>query len=258
MEQIYELLKKYHLDCFWNDIHDNVFIERNSGRLSTMAFENLNLYLACYYILNLEYFYNSDKPTYNLIHYNNDSFYLKSTENCSIEIKTDDFRNCLCTFMETYSEGTFSNFNFLYYYEGRTHYCNNTKCFRKHLNINLDNLSVYLNTLQESKLKNKIKKVQSIKQDVKNKIKKKFVIGKKYSLRILNRHNNFDAVYKTFILKKFAYKIKDREFPILIMKQIDGPLNGSFSLNKKDCLLYHLKYEDGLQVFSMDLPFKEI
>ena len=45
---------------------------------------------------------------------------------------------------------------------------------------------------------------------------------------------------------------KDELLNILILKQVEGPKGTIFTLNRNDCKRYHIKYEPGLQVFSME------
>jgi hypothetical protein len=68
---------------------------------------------------------------------------------------------------------------------------------------------------------------------------------------------NNKKLRREFVVKKTIYSIKDREVNIVIMKQISGPESTTkFTLSKEDCLKFHLKYEDGLQVCSMELDWK--
>ena len=50
---------------------------------------------------------------------------------------------------------------------------------------------------------------------------------------------------------KFVYSMNDTETNILILKQIYGPKGTMYTLNRHDCKKLHIKYEPGLQVFSM-------
>lgn len=82
---------------------------------------------------------------------------------------------------------------------------------------------------------------------------KKFKIGEHYLIHPMNNKK----VRREFVVKKTIYSIKDREVNIVIMKQISGPESTTkFTLSKEDCLKFHLKYEDGLQVCSMELDWK--
>ena len=82
---------------------------------------------------------------------------------------------------------------------------------------------------------------------------KKFKIGEHYLIHPMNNKK----LRREFVVKKTIYSIKDREVNIVIMKQISGPESTTkFTLSKEDCLKFHLKYEDGLQVYSMELDWK--
>ena len=83
-----------------------------------------------------------------------------------------------------------------------------------------------------------------LKNEAKAQVKKKFIIGRTYYLK--GRGN----VKKEYILKKYIYTINESIVNIVIMKQISGPKASIYTLNPYDCKRYHIKYEDGLQVFS--------
>lgn len=84
---------------------------------------------------------------------------------------------------------------------------------------------------------------------------KKFKIGEHYFIHPMNNKK----LRREFVVKKTIYSIKDREVNIVIMKQISGPESTTkFTLSKEDCLKFHLKYEDGLQVCSMELDWKPL
>lgn len=97
--------------------------------------------------------------------------------------------------------------------------------------------------------------VELSKQDAKNAAKaqvgKKFVVGKVYMLRQKSVCGSKEIV-KKYVLKKFIYTSKSEFLNVLILKQIDGPIGTIFTLNRNDCKRYHIKYEPGLQVFSME------
>ena len=82
---------------------------------------------------------------------------------------------------------------------------------------------------------------------------KKFKIGEHYLIHPMNNKK----LRREFVVKKTIYSIKDKEVNIVIMKQISGPESTTkFTLSKEDCLKFHLKYEEGLQVCSMELDWK--
>ena len=97
--------------------------------------------------------------------------------------------------------------------------------------------------------------VEVTKHDAKNNakalVKKKFVVGKKYMLRQKSVCGSREII-KKYVCKKFIYTVKDELLNILILKQVEGPKGTIFTLNRNDCKRYHIKYEPGLQVFSME------
>ena len=89
------------------------------------------------------------------------------------------------------------------------------------------------------------------KNNAKALVKKKFVVGKKYMLRQKSVCGSREII-KKYVCKKFIYTVKDELLNILILKQVEGPKGTIFTLNRNDCKRYHIKYEPGLQVFSME------
>ena len=61
---------------------------------------------------------------------------------------------------------------------------------------------------------------------------------------------------KEFEVKKIIWSVKNQPVNVLILKQLSG-INTNMSLNKNDCKKYHIKYEPGLQVYSMSLNFNK-
>ena len=92
---------------------------------------------------------------------------------------------------------------------------------------------------------------QKAKNNAKALVKKKFVVGKKYMLRQKSVCGSREII-KKYVCKKFIYTVKDELLNILILKQVEGPKGTIFTLNRTDCKRYHIKYEPGLQVFSME------
>ena len=93
-----------------------------------------------------------------------------------------------------------------------------------------------------------------LKRQEKKKINKKFVVNHTYHLRTkLNNENR-----KIFVLKKFIYTINDLPVNILILKQLSGEKNKIFTLSREECKILHIKYEDGLQVWPMDLNWIDL
>lgn len=94
------------------------------------------------------------------------------------------------------------------------------------------------------------------KRKTKSEINKKFVIGKEYSLRFRpNKSSKY--IVKSYICKKFIYTMRDTVLNAIIVKQVSGPSEMIFTLNKDDCKRLHIKYEDGLQILSMKLDWIE-
>lgn len=93
-----------------------------------------------------------------------------------------------------------------------------------------------------------IKSKQEAKHNAKKLIGKKFKLGALYNLR-----SKASKVVRTYQLKKIIWAVNDNPINVVIMKQIAGPSSIVFTLNKCDCKQFHIKYEEGLQVFSMTL-----
>lgn len=101
---------------------------------------------------------------------------------------------------------------------------------------------------------NNKKFVDTVRRRNKREIGKKFIVGKKYFLKVRSITNNH--LYKIYELKKFIYSINNRTVNVVVMKRIndtDDETNTTFTLNRTDCAKYHIKYEKGLQVFPMEL-----
>lgn len=113
-----------------------------------------------------------------------------------------------------------------------------------------DDLILQLPEDEETQVSEKIK----LKRQEKKKINKKFVVNHTYHLRTkLNNENR-----KIFVLKKFIYTINDLPVNILILKQLSGEKNKIFTLSREECKILHIKYEDGLQVWPMDLNWIDL
>lgn len=67
------------------------------------------------------------------------------------------------------------------------------------------------------------------------------------------------SVVKTYICVGIVKTILNNPINVVIMKQILGDRSSMiFCLNKMDCKRLHIKYEPGLQVFSIDnITFKK-
>lgn len=113
-----------------------------------------------------------------------------------------------------------------------------------------DDLILQLPEDEEKQVSEKTK----LKRQEKKKINKKFVVNHTYHLRTkLNNENR-----KIFVLKKFIYTINDLPVDILILKQLSGEKNKIFTLSREECKILHIKYEDGLQVWPMDLNWIDL
>ena len=113
-----------------------------------------------------------------------------------------------------------------------------------------DDLILQLPEDEEKQVSEKTK----LKRQEKKKINKKFVVNHIYHLRTkLNNENR-----KIFVLKKFIYTINDLPVNILILKQLSGEKNKIFTLSREECKILHIKYEDGLQVWPMDLNWIDL
>ena len=64
-------------------------------------------------------------------------------------------------------------------------------------------------------------------------------------------------IIKKFIVKKIIWSICSNPVNVIVVKQIEGPVN-NMSLTKADCKKYHIKYEENLQVYSMLTNFIKI
>ncbi len=95
-----------------------------------------------------------------------------------------------------------------------------------------------------------IKTKRDYKNEAKAKVKRKFKIGDLISLKIKSKGGSKEVI-KGFKVVKFVYSMNDTETNALILKQIYGPKGTMYTLNRHDCKKLHIKYEPGLQVFSM-------
>lgn len=107
-----------------------------------------------------------------------------------------------------------------------------------------DNNSTTVNSTY--KLKN------NAKNKAKRSIDKRFKIGGRYFLHLKSRDGS-RYVVKEYICKKFIYSLNDNIMNIVIMQQVAGEINKKFTLNKNECKQFHIKYEPGLEVYSMDM-----
>lgn len=94
---------------------------------------------------------------------------------------------------------------------------------------------------------------KAAKDRAKSKVTERYKIGDILTLRGKIRDGS-SRIVKKFEVKKVIWSIRGKEMNILILKQLSGP-NNNRTLGKDDCLKYHIKYEPGLQVYSMLLGF---
>ena len=103
---------------------------------------------------------------------------------------------------------------------------------------------------------NMIKNKKISKNAAKNAINVKYKIGDIVVLKGKIRDGSKRLV-KKFEVKKVIWSIKSKPMNILILKQLEG-INNNRTLDKNDCKKYHIKYEEGLQAYSMMLNFSKI
>ena len=101
-----------------------------------------------------------------------------------------------------------------------------------------------------------LRKKKRSKNEAKASVKTRYKIGDHVILRGKIKDGS-ERVVKKFEVKKVIWSIHSNPVNILILKQLEGP-NNNRSLDKNDCKKYHIKYEEGLQVYSMMLNFSKI
>ena len=90
------------------------------------------------------------------------------------------------------------------------------------------------------------------KNKAKRSINKRFKVGGRYFLHLKSRDGS-RYILKEYICKKFIYSLNDNIMNIVIMQQVAGEVDKKFTLNKNECKQFHIKYEPGLEVYSMDM-----
>lgn len=127
---------------------------------------------------------------------------------------------------------------------------------------NVGNMSVTLsNPVNSATLSNPLNKMNKtkmneVKHAVKSESKVKFTIGKEYKLR---RKSLYSMVEKRYICKGIVWKIKNEPVGIVVMKCTEHqPDEYIFTLGRHDCKRLHIKFEPGLQVFSIKERFIEV
>lgn len=90
------------------------------------------------------------------------------------------------------------------------------------------------------------------KNKAKRSINKRFKVGGRYFLQLKSRDGS-RYIVKEYICKKFIYSLNDNIMNIVIMQQVAGEVDKKFTLNKNECKQFHIKFEPGLEVYSMDM-----
>lgn len=91
-----------------------------------------------------------------------------------------------------------------------------------------------------------------LKKETKEQVKTKFVRGNIYKLRIKGITGTESQTTK-YQCRQIIHTIKNEAVNIVIMKALDKhpiPNHQIYCLNRYDCKKYHIKYEEGLEVFS--------
>ena len=119
------------------------------------------------------------------------------------------------------------------------------KMFQGCQSVNIeDNNSTTVNS--SYKLKN------IAKNKAKRSINKRFKVGGRYFLHLKSRDGS-RYILKEYVCKKYIYSLNDNIMNIVIMQQVAGEVDKKFTLNKNECKQFHIKYEPGLEVYSMDM-----
>lgn len=87
------------------------------------------------------------------------------------------------------------------------------------------------------------------KQQAKSMVKTKFIVGKWYY---------FKSKQYPYELKKFVYTVNRQIVNKVIVKPLFDNTEFNETLNSIDCKKYHIKYEPGLVVLSMNLNWRQI
>lgn len=90
------------------------------------------------------------------------------------------------------------------------------------------------------------------KNKAKRSINKRFKVGGRYFLHLKSRDGS-RYILKEYVCKKFIYSLNDNIMNIVIMQQVAGEVDKKFTLNKNECKQFHMKFEPGLEVYSMDM-----
>lgn len=121
-------------------------------------------------------------------------------------------------------------------------------------NILLDTLPKEVRTAIDRAMEIRKKKIS--KNEAKSSVKVRYKVGDHLILRGKIKDGS-ERLVKKFEVKKVIWSIHSNPVNILVLKQYEGP-NNNRSLDRNDCKKYHIKYEPGLQVYSMMLNFSKI
>lgn len=68
--------------------------------------------------------------------------------------------------------------------------------------------------------------------------------------------NGFESDEIIYEIKKIIYQVNGHPFNAFILKQIGGPKSMVLPLSRETCKTYHIKYEQNLALYSMNLKWK--
>lgn len=117
-----------------------------------------------------------------------------------------------------------------------------------------DSISDEIKTAIDKAMSLRRKKIS--KNEAKEAVKIRYKIGDIVVLRGKIKDGS-QRLIKKFEVKKVIWSIKGKAMNILVLKQLEG-VNNNRTLDKNDCKKYHIKYEEGLQVYSMMLNFSRL
>lgn len=95
-----------------------------------------------------------------------------------------------------------------------------------------------------------VKESKVSKAEAKAKLRRKFHIGEEISLKVKSKCGSTEVI-RGYVVKKCIYTINGQEINAVVVKQIYGPKTRIYTLNRHDCEKFHIKFEPGLQVYSM-------
>lgn len=94
------------------------------------------------------------------------------------------------------------------------------------------------------------KKASVTRNEAKSKVKRKFRVGELISLKSKPIGNSRETI-KGYKVKQCVYTINGCEVNAVVVKQIYGLQDKIYTLNRHDCEKLHVKFEPGLQLYSM-------